>query len=99
MLYGCLGNPIQILCDHYHYLIGSMDPNEIAGDKFLKSILIVNELNILLHFPINYMKNSYILEHIRSLETTAIFLFIDALKEIDSQKCISDTLLKGKPVF
>ena len=75
-----------------------MDPNEIAGLSFFKSLLSVDELNILLHFPIDYTRNIYIVEHLRSLETPEIFLFIDAVQEIGSQQHICDTLLNGKSV-
>ena len=89
-------NPIQILCGHYHYLIESMDPNKIAGIPFFKSLLSVNELDVFLHSPIDYTRSTYILECIRSLETPEIFLFIDALQEVGTQKHICDTLLNGK---
>ena len=50
---------------------------------------------LLLNTPNSYMKNSYILEHIRILEAPNLFLFIDALQRIDNQKHICDTVLEG----
>ena len=90
-------NPIQVLCDHYQFLMQSMEPNEIAQASFFKNLLTRDELNIMLsNNPMKYMKNSYILEFIRILEVPRLFSFIETLQGIDSQKHIGDTLLKGK---
>ena len=89
-------NPIQVLCDHYQFLMQHMDPNEIFQMPLMKTLLSSGELHFLsLHTPIDYMKNCYILEHIRSLEASKLLSFMSALEEIDSQKHISDRLLNG----
>ena len=88
-------NPVQIVCHHYYYLTKSMDPTEILRTSFFKTLLRNHELNILSQFSLDYMKNVYIMEHIRVLETPDLFLFIDAIQEIDNQKAICDTLLDG----
>ena len=63
---------------------------------FAKMLLSNSDQDILsLHIPINYMKNSFILEHIRTLDVSKLFMFIEALQKVDSQKHICDTLLKG----
>ncbi|XP_065903573.1 uncharacterized protein [Dysidea avara] len=88
-------NPIQIFCDHYQYLLEAMDPNKIFKTMFAKMLLSNSDQDILsLHIPINYMKNSFILEHIRTLDVSKLFMFIEALQKVDSQKHICDTLLK-----
>ena len=91
-------NPIQILCGHYQYLIENMDSKEFGRIAFFKSLLSINELDVLLHCSIDYIKNTYVFEHIRSLETPELFQFINALQEISSQQRICDTLLNGKSV-
>ena len=63
---------------------------------FFKNLLTSNELDVLLlNTPIGYMKNSYILEHVRILETPNLFSFFAALQSIDNQEHICNTLLKG----
>ena len=89
-------NPIQVLCDHYQFLMQHMDPNKIFQMPLMKTLLSNGELHFLsLHTPIDYMKNCYILEHIRSLEASKLLSFMSALQEIDGQKHISDRLLNG----
>ncbi|XP_065903620.1 uncharacterized protein [Dysidea avara] len=88
-------NPIQILCDHYQFLLEAMDPSEICKMLFFKALLYDSDLNGLkLCIPNDYMRNSAILEYIRNLQTTSLFLFINALQDISSQKHISESLLK-----
>jgi len=93
-------NPTQILCDHYQFLLEAMDPDEIYMIMHSKSLLSRSDLNTLLfHFPINYMRNSFLLECVRNFKTSTLFVFIEALQKIDSQKQICETLLNGMYVY
>jgi len=90
-------NPIQIMCDHYQLLLETMDPNEISKKMHSKKILSGDDLEILSFcFPIHHLKNSFILEHIRTFGVSKLFMFIEVLQGIKSQKHICETLLKGK---
>ena len=90
-------NPTQILCDHYQSLLQNLNPNEIARMSFLRTLLSCDKLvMLLLSMPTGYMKNSYLLEHIRILETPKLFSFCAALQSVGNHKEICDILLKGK---
>ena len=64
--------------------------------SFIKTLLSCDENDFLsVHIPINYMKNSYVFEHICNLETSKLLSFMSELGEINSQKHISDKLQNG----
>jgi len=70
-----------------------MDPNAIFEMSEFETLINSAELMFLL--SIDYMKNCYILEQIRILETPKLFSFFCALYKIDGQKHIADILLNG----
>jgi len=72
-----------------------MDPSVISRTTLFESLLENYKLDILSQFSMDYQRNVYIIERIRMLKTPDLFLFIETLKKIGSQKAIGDTLLEG----
>ena len=64
-----------------------------------EKLLSSGDLHIILNAPMEYIRNSYIFEHVRHMETADLFRFLDILQKIDSQRHISEKLSKGTKVI
>ena len=89
------GNPIQILCQHYPFVIENLQPTVVCKMMQFEKLLSDTYLYTILRAPMDYMRNLYTFEHIRHMETPNLFRFLDILKKIDSQEHISNKLTKG----
>ena len=88
-------NPIQILCQHYSFLMENLQSAVVAEMMEQEKLLNSADLYVILNAPMDYMRNSYIFEHVRHMETPNLFRFLEILQKIDNQKHISEKLNKG----
>ena len=88
-------DPIQILCQHYSFFMENVQPTIVSRMMNQERLLSSVDLDIILNAPMNYMRNLYLFEHVRHMETPDLFRFLDILQTIESQKYVSDELTEG----
>ena len=91
-------NPIQIFCEHYQLLIENMEPKSLLNslrDKTQEVFLSDSELDSIQTAPIDFMKNVYIVEKVRHMETPHLFMLLDILQDTSGQQHISNSILNG----
>ena len=95
VFYFLLENPMQIFCEHYQFLVENMQPKsllESLREKTQQVLLSDSELD---STPIDFMKNVYVVEKVRHMETPHLFMFLDVLQDVSGQQHISNTILNG----
>ena len=60
-----------------------------------EKLLSSADLHIILNTSMEYMRNCYIFEHVRHMETADFFKFLNILQKCDSQKHISEVMING----
>ena len=91
-------NPMQIFCKHYQLLIENMEPKSLLDsqkDKAEQVLFSDSELDSIQTAPIGFMKNMYIVEKVRHMETPHLFMFLDILLDSSGQQHISNSILNG----
>ena len=88
-------NPTQILCDQYSFFMENLESSVVCTMMEQEKLLSGADLHAILNAPMEYMRNCYIFEHVRHMETADLFKFLDILQKFDSQKLISEILING----
>ena len=88
-------NPTEILCDQYSLFMANLQSSVVCKVMEQKKLLSGADLHVILNAPMEYMRNCYIFEHVRHMETAELFKFLDILQKFDSQKHISKILIDG----
>ena len=88
-------NPTQILCDQYSFFMENLQSSVVCTMMEQEKLLSGADLHVILNAPMEYMRNCYIFEHARHMETAELFKFLDILQKFDSQKHISEILING----
>ena len=75
----------------------NMEPKLLVHKENLQQFLLSDgELNYIQNAPIDFMKNLYIVEKVRHMETPHLFKFLDILQETSGQQHISNTIYNGR---
>ena len=89
-------NPLQIFCEHYQLMGENMEPKLLVHKDNLQQLLLSDgELDCIQTAPIDFMKNLYIVEKVRHMETPHVFRFLDILQGTSGQQHISNTIYNG----
>ena len=75
-----------------------MEPKSLLNslkDKAQQVLFSNSELDSIQTAPIDFMKNMYIVERVRHMETPHLFLFLDILQDTSDQQHISYNILNG----
>ena len=89
-------NPLQIFCKHYQLMVENMEPRLLVHKDNLQQLLLSDgELDCIQTAPIDFMKNLYIVEKVRHMETPHLFKFLDILQRMSGQQHISNTIYNG----
>ena len=74
----------------------NMEPKLLVHkDKLQQLLLSDSELDCIHTAPVDFMKNLYIVEKVRHMETPHLFKFLDILQGNSDQKHISNTIYNG----
>ena len=74
----------------------NMEPKLLVHKDNLQQLLLsVGELDCIQTAPIDFMKNLYIVEKVRHMETPHMFKFLDILQGTSDQQHISNTIYNG----
>ena len=74
----------------------NMEPKSLVHEDILEQLLLSDsELDCIQTAPIDFMKNLYIVEKVRHMETPHLFKFLDILQETSDQQHISNTIYNG----
>ena len=92
-MYVLLENPIQIFCEHYQLLVENTKPESLLETQ--QVLLSDSELDYIKTAPIDFMKNLYIVEKVRHMETPQLFMFLEKLQDVSDQQHLSNMILNG----
>ena len=74
----------------------NMEPKLLVHKDNLQQLLLTDdELDCIQTAPINFMKNLFIVEKVRHMETSHLFKFLDILQGTFGQQYISNTIYNG----
>ena len=91
--------PIGLFCQHYQYLVQNLQPVKVSVYMFAKGLLDKRDYTTIMNAPSDHIKNCMLIEHVRHQSSSYLFTFLDALQQIEEQRCIFDTLISGMCAF
>lgn len=86
---------MELFCQHYQYLVQTLQPVEVTKLMYSEGLLNQKEFTATMNAPCDHIKNCMIVEHVRHQAASFLFMFLSVLQSIGSQCHVYNTLTNG----